>query len=569
MAAGGGLCILLWLGLVGFQVATAHRDIRSGIAAIESVRSRADAAAVVDGDLLPDLRRAGERFDSAHRRLSGPLFAPARVLPVAGRQVRSVRAQAGAASKVAGVAEASLTRAQPVLRDPGETTLSRAAAIRRLGEIAGEARDELASIRLGPREGLIDPLARAHNRLAQQLAELQSSLERAGTGGRVIADLLTGPRRYLLLAANNAEMRAGAGMFLSAAELETGPEGIELRDLRVVTDVLVPPGSVPLTGDLAERWGWLEPNVEWRNLMTSARFDIAAPLAAEMWEAAGNRPVDGVIAIDPVVLRALLSATGPILVDGRRVDQNTVEEELLHGQYLRFPDLEERPERRESLGRMARAVLEAFDAGNWSVPRLASGLARAGAGRHLLLWSAAGADQDAWRSLGVDGSLQDDSLAVSILNRGGNKLDWFLRVGVDVRLSAAGDDTLVTVEVAVENTVPEGEPRYVAGPDPHSGVGEGVYVGILTVALPGRAQGGYIEGVDSLAVNGRDGPSQVMGFEFTLPRGGSRTVVAHFVLPGRSGSLEVVPSARVPAVPWNHGGETWSDAGPRALTWGP
>jgi len=321
-------------------------------------------------------------------------------------------------------------------------------------------------------------------------------------------------------------------------------------------------------GDLADRWGWLAPNVEWRNLMTSPRFDVAAPLAAQMWVAAGNRPVDGVLVLDPVALRGMLSATGPVEVAGRRIDDTNVEQELLHDQYVRF-DSPDQSERRDELGKVADAMFASLNAGSWSLPRLAGGLASAGGGRHLLMWSAQPAEQAAWQALGVDGALHADSLLLSVLSRTGNKLDQFLRVSADARVRRAGDQSEMTVTIHLENRVPQGEPAYIAGAEAHSGAGEGVYLGILTLNLPGAATEGHFDGVDTLAVAGDDGPSRVMAFQFALERGASRVVVAHFRLPGPAGSVRIEPSARVPAITWSRGATSWSDFSAKLLAWKP
>ena len=558
---------LIWLVLAGMALYSSSSDIRLAMTAVEDARSRADATAIVEGRLLPDLRAARSRFAAAHGRVDGPLLAPARIVPFVGRQLRSVQALSGAATDVADIGIGGMTDAQPVLDEPGGSNAARAASARRLGKVAGQANARLRRLDLGPRVGLLGPLARARNRLGEQVDELQDALTKGAKGGEAVADLLEGPRRYLVFAANNAEMRAGSGMLLSAGELESGPEGLRLGAMRSVTDIPIPAGEVPLPADLADRWGWLEPNIEWRNLLTSPRFDVAAPLAAQMWVAAGNRPVDGVMVLDPIALGGLLRGTGPVEVDDRRFDEGNIQEELLHAQYLRLPELEDRPERRENLGRIAGAVFSALDRGSWSMPRLASGLARAAAGRHVLMWAADPSEQSAWQALGVDGALQSDSLLVSILNRGGNKLDPFLQVQADIGVAPAATETEVVVTIRLHNRVPTGEPTYIAGPHALSGVGEGVYLGILTLNLPGAVTDARFDGVDSLAVAGQDGPSKVIGFQFELPRDGQRTVVARFRLPARSVALQVEPSARVPPIEWSSGPAGWSDTSRRTLTW--
>jgi len=559
--------VLAWLVVAGLALLSANRDIRSGLGAVEAARAGADASSVMEGRMLPDLRRARSRFSAAHQRVAGSLLAPARLLPLVGRQLRSVSALSDSATTVADVAIAGMNDARPVLAEAGKSNPTRAASARRLAQIATRANTRLGRLRLGPPVGLLGPLARARNRLSAQVAELRDALAKGSKGGAALADLLDGPRRYLVFAANNAEMRAGSGMLLSVGELETGPDGLRLSAMRSVTDVPVPIGSVPLSGDLADRWGWLEPNVEWRNLMTSPRFDLAAPLAAQMWVAAGNRPVDGVMVLDPIALAGLLRGTGPVEVDGRRFDQDNIVEELLRNQYLRFPTDEEKPERREGLGRIAGAIFASLEAGRWSLPGLAGGLARAAGGRHVLMWAAAPSGQSAWQALGVDGALQPDSLMVSVLNRGGNKLDQFLRIQAEVSLARAENETAVTLTLNLENRVPLGEPLYIAGPHPQSGIGEGVYQGILTLNLPVGARYGRFDGVDQLAVQGGDGPATVLGFQLELPRGAQRTVVARFRLPRRAGRVRVEPSARVPPITWRSDGVKWRDTSARLLTW--
>jgi len=567
----GLVAVWIWVLLTVVALRSAHQDAQDGLRILERVRANADASAIVEGRLLPDLRRARAELAHAQGLANGPLLAPLRLLPLAAPQLRSVRALSGTSTRALSVIIDGIVEAQTILAQPGGTNATRAVTTRALGQLAGRMDERLADLPLGPRQGLLPPLARARNQLALQLSEAHDALGKAAAGGVAVSDILTGPRRYLLFAANNAEMRAGSGMFLSAGELETGPDGVVLHDMTTVTQIPVPPAAVPLTDDLAARWGWLQPNVEWRNLMTSPRFDANAPLAADMWVASGHRPVDGVIVVDPVTLAGLLSATGPVEVDGRQLSADTVVDEMLHGQYLRFPD-EATPERREEMGKIARAAFSALDQGDWSVSRLASGLARAGSGRHLLVWSREPAEQAAWASLGVDGALRPDSMLLSVLNRGGTKSDYFLSVTADVAMTASGDETEVVVTINLHNTMPVGEPQYVAGPYVEgpvitSGVGEGVHLGILTLDLPGAAHDARFDGVGQLAVAGRDGPCQVIGFQLALGRDEQRTVVARFRLPERRGSLRVEPAARIPPVRWRSGDSSWSDDRIRIVTW--
>jgi hypothetical protein len=254
------------------------------------------------------------------------------------------------------------------------------------------------------------------------------------------------------------------------------------------------------------------------------------------------------------------------------VDQGNVEEELLHDQYVRFPDQEDTSERRDTLGSISHAAFEAIDTGSTPLSALATALAPPSRGRHIMVWSNRPAEEAGWQALGVGGRLGADSLLVSVLNRGGNKLDHFLRVDADLALAPSGRGTAGTLTLHLANTVPDGEPPDVAGPyrakdGSTSGVGKNVYLGIVSVDLPGTAHQSRFDGVDELGVAGADGACRVVGFQMQLAQGESRTYVLHFLLPGGHGTLRVEPSARVPAIRWRTKGMTWTDGASQMVAW--
>jgi hypothetical protein len=301
--------------------------------------------------------------------------------------------------------------------------------------------------------------------------------------------------------------------------------------------------------------------------MLSPRFDASAALAAQMWQAAGQGTADGVLALDPVALQEILAATGPVGVEGVTYTKDNVVYELLRGQYLRHPDLAERPERREELGAIAAATIGAIDAGHWSPEKLAAGLARAGRGRHLLDWSSRPDERAGWQAAGAGGELRRESLGVSIINRGGNKLDQFLTVDAELRLQAGNaGNTDGTLRIRLANKPPD-DPAYIVGPHFGLPLEAGEYLGIVAVTLPGGARGGRLVGFDQLNVAGADGPTRVIGAEIRLKKGETRTILARFSLPTAAGVVRVEPSARVPAIRWRFGPQTWDDTAARTIRW--
>ncbi|MGH9125966.1 MAG: DUF4012 domain-containing protein [Acidimicrobiales bacterium] len=560
-----GLVVVAWGALAAQAFIHAHTELDHGMRAVDRVRGQMTPGDLAAGRPIPGLRAASADFGRAQASLDGVPLLGVRLLPVLGRQVHTLSAVAGGAAKVSGVAAGSISDARSVLSAPSGTLANEAGTVASLAGIANRTMAAIRSVPLGPSQGLFSSVAHARRQFANDLSSLRNGLQRGITGAAALEDLFQGTHQYLLFAANNAEMRAGSGMFLSAGVLTTGSTGISLSPMETVTTITVPAG-VALTGDLAARWAWLDPNQEWRNLMTSPNFDASAQLASQMWVASGHQPVEGVIAIDAVALQAVLQATGPVTVAGRSISAAGVVDELLNIQYFRYND-DQTGERREELATIADAAFTRLLTGGWTRPVLADGLQQAAQGRHILAWSANGADEAGWKALGIDGVLHPNSLLLSVLNRGGNKLDDFLKVSSAVSFQRSGRDTEVTLRLTLDNQVPPGQPFDVIGPDIHSGVGAGVYLGIVTVNMPAAATDGHFDGVDHLAVAGHDGATEVMGFQLQVAPGMNEVVVAHFLLPGAQGTLDVEPSARVPATKWTDGTTVWHDVAARAITY--
>jgi len=556
----------LWILAVGVVLLLARRDLAAGRAVIRSAHHRPLEQAL-SGGTVDDLQRAKAKFASAESKLASPVLYPIRVVPLLERQVRSVRALAAAGTRASTVAAGAVRQARAILDRPHGPGPERVALVRNLGALADGTERALGRVDLGPNGLLVPPVASARRQFRDELVKTRTALARAAFGASAAGDLLAGPRRYMLFAANNAEMRAGSGDFLSVGELDTSDGHLTLSHMTTVVDVPVPPGAVPLSGDLDARWGWLQPNVDWRNLMLSPRFDANAALAVQMWQASGHPPADGVLALDPVALQALLRAIGPVQVGDRTVDADHVVPELLHDQYTRFPVLEERPERREELSTFASAAMATLDGGHWSAARLGDQLGSAIRGRHIMAWSIHPPEQKTWANAGMGGILEPTSVLPAVINRGGNKLDQYVSVRADLQLHPSGNDTEATLTLHLRNDAPLNEINYIIGPHNGTGLTAGEYLGLIVFTLPHAASDARVDGVDSLAVVGPDGATRVIGGEFLLPSGAEHTAIVHFRLPGTHGTLRLEPSARVPSIEWQYGGKRWTDTERRTISW--
>lgn len=554
-----------WLCLAGWMLVSARADSQRGFDELSAARRDPSFSALLGDATATRVDRARRRFDDAHGRLTNPLVAPLRWLPVLGRQIRSADRVDEAASSATSTAADALSELRRLSRPPTPTGRGRVRLVRSITSLVQRGARRLEAVDPGSGTGLIGSLAKARTDLLDKRQEVLGGLERARQVTTGLADLLQGPRRYLLLGANNAEMRAGSGMFLSATTLDTSDGRLHLGRVQATDQLILPPESVPVVGDLARNWSWLDPSRDFRNLALTPDFPVSARLAAQMWQRVpGGSKVDGVVAVDVDGLRALLRAVGPVTVGGVQYTAPTIREQLLHRQYRDFD--KDRAARRDRLGDVARAVFARVEHGQWKVDRLATELIGAAQGRHLLLWSARASAERAWGAAAVDGQLDTRSLSVALVNRGGNKLDFFLRQDVDVRTRRVAAGTEVTVTATLDNRTRLGEPRYVSGPSSPD-LREGEYAGILVVNAPQRATALRMTGGSYDTFNGRDGPTEAVGRFLTLGRGRRLVLRTTFRLPASARSMVVEPTARAPEARWTINGRHWRLEKRRTIRW--
>jgi hypothetical protein len=568
IASGIVLVLLVWAGVLAVKTWSAYRHDQKGLASLQQVRANLNPDELTTSGTVQALDEAQLEFDAAQSDLSSPLFDPVTVIPVVGRQLRSVRALSSAAGSVSAVGSSFLSQVHSVLDQPHNAGPERVTSLRHLGALSLSAEQQLSRIDTGPSQALVSPLAGKHNEFVTQLDDARLRLTKAAGVSAAVATILQGPQSYVVLASNEAEMRAGSGTFLEVGTAATADGSVKLGDLGPSGDHSLSVGAVPVAGDLQRNWGWLHPSLDMRNLGLTPQFDVTAPLAARMWTASTGEQVDGVLALDVAGLRQLLEATGPVEANGRTVSADDVEQYLLHDQYVGLTETSPNSSDREAaLGALAGAVLRQLQGQTTDLKSLANATSSAVAGRHLMIWSKNPAAEAAWVASGVSGSLTAQSVDVSLINLSGNKLDQYVPIRVVVSTKRAGSRTAVTLTTRLTNMTPPGEPQFVAGPFLGSPVSYGEYIGLVATNLPATATRISVTGAGPLAAKGAEGPTWLAAVPVTLLQGVSSTVVIHFLMPGSHGSMTLVPSARIPPEQWTANGKTFDDSAPATITW--
>lgn len=578
--------ILAWLGFAAVQISSAAQSARNGLDTMESLRGVATGDVFELSDTVGDeevatrqLSLAAEDFSNAQEQLTSIAVRPLWFIPVIGRQLRSAAALSGAAEQTTSRAAEATNELVDVLNSTTTTGETRLKAVQRTEEVLTEFRDGIAELDLGPEVGLLPQLADARNRFASEYRNVTENLDVATTAVTGVNDFLTGPTRYLVLASNNAEMRAGSGMFLQAGAMEVNKGSFVVGEFTPTGDLFLEQPASTIDADIESLWGTFVPAQEWRNTNLSPRFDQSAALAADMWEASGGAPVDGVMSVDVQTVTRLLKLTGPVkLPSGETISAETVLQDLLVDQYKEFSD--DRDARRERLGQVTQAAFDAINERPVSAGELMKVFRELGAGRHLMIWSSVPAQADAWSALGTDGVPAEDSMMLSVLNRGGNKLDHYLDITSTVTVdnkspvidgsatdgSANGNQLTdneealrhVRIDVSLLNQTPSGLPPYITGPYPSTDLAEGEYKGIVALTMPKGAGDITIMGGTPAAL-GNDGPTRVAATEVRIPRGAETSVSFDFYLPRSWPTLEVLPGARIPPTSWTTGSESWTD----------
>ncbi len=544
--------VLLWSVAVAWLLFGARREMAAGTSDIRAVRRDVSITSLVEPGSRADIRAAAHHFDAAEAKIDSPILAPLQLVPVVSRHLRAARQVVDASQKGADVADQALGSLVALTKRPRTAGRPRLETLRDLAAIAGRAQAALERIDPGSPDALIGPLGDAVAELDQQRVDAALAAGRLRSTSLAIANVLEGPTPYLLLGANNAEMRNGSGMALSAAELAFDQGRMHLGEVRPTADLVIGEGQVPASGDLAANWPWIDAGRDLRNVGLTSDFPQSAALAVDTWALApGGGEVGGVILIDVDGIRSLLRVVGPVEVDGVRYTPDTVRGELLRKQYARFDG--DRAGRRDQLGAVARAIFERLDAGTWRLEDLATGLADAVQGRHLLVWSTDADAAKAWDAVGADGHLRDDSLSVGLLNRSATKTDSWIDTAVDVETEARPDGRHdLTVTYTIDNRVPRSGPAYVVGPNV-AGLAAGDHAALAVVGLPAGSTDVEMTGA-AVFLEGGDGPTVVVGGRITVARGEEATVTVTAVLPPGLDHLVLEPSARIEPTTWTVGG---------------
>ena len=500
----------LWLAMLAgpWRLASGLLDARTHLRKAEKALQNGamKAARYETLSAVAAARRAREGLES-----SGPVMDLARSLPKIGgvldestHFVRAAELSASAARGTLTVAEGALRGKNKIIQtdpdDPKGGARIDIDRVREIGGIISDVRKKIVAVRT---ELEAIDIARVPRLLRGSIAD---AIRRANETDDVLADAEAGfeilplvlgeegPRTYLIAMQNSAEQRGTGGSILQFAPLRIDngkpslPRGKKSSfSVYNVDENRERIESVPIPDDAwylqqvpdARRFGNANWSPDWplsaQLLLTYAR--AAEPEFPEM---------DGVIAVDPLMLQNLMPGVGPFNTHhGNRISERKAVHLLLNRAYAAFPIT---TVRRTVLSTVVDRFYEKMIKPAHPT-ELVQGMGTSLAEKHMQIWLADPRAQAFIERMDWDGGLADaeeaDYFNVVEQNVGGNKLDYFQQQHHVLEITVDGDDVVNTARVMVTNGTILPQPRYVMGDS--GGHDHGLTRPMMNVYVPGDA----------------------------------------------------------------------------------
>ena len=354
-----------------------------------------------------------------HLNRLGPILPLSKLIPVVRSQVIAVETYQSAGTRLAdaGIQLADAAQQATASSQEGTPVSKMVGSLRTInGSLAAgaksvqEATDDVEGLRgrwlIGPIRGARDDLLDRLPRYAQQATDTEQGVSALITfaGG-------DGPRRYLFLSQNPDEIRPTGGFMGTYGVMTASAETLRLENFQTIQafrsahpNAVVPPDKAgspfrfavpPLPQNIA-------------NVNSTADFTKAGKLAVDLWNDAGETPVQGVVSFSPALLARVLAVVGPVRVEeyGETVDGGNVIDRFAFYTAQTEGQPTNDAVRKAFLSALSEVVLQrVLDAPSDRWPALAEAIGKGFAAREAMAWSADENVAAALAGRGWDGNL--------------------------------------------------------------------------------------------------------------------------------------------------------------------
>lgn len=474
-----GVVAAAWIGI---RATAAYGHVQ---AVQENTAGVIDALATDPGSAGGALALLADDASAAHELTSDPVWRAAEKVPWVGPQLAAFAAVADSLNQVLAqgltpIADSAGSLSLDSLRPAGgvidTTELAALAEPARAGaDVVDQA---AASLREIDRTPLLGVVAAALDGADAQFTQVAAATDALAGAAALLPGMLgaNGPRDYLVIVQNNAEWRSLGGIGGAGVLLRTDAGALSLTETISRTDFevgLAEPVQ-PLPNEIVALFD-TRPARYIQNVTQIPDFTVGAPLAAAMLLRDQQITVDGVIAVDPVVLSYLLEATGPVtLPTGDQLTSENAVSLLLNEVYYRYTD----PSEQDAFFELAAgSVFDALAQGRGTTADLLAALGRASTERRLLIWSVDPAEEAVLSGSTLAGELpvtdKDTARFGVYLNDGtGSKMSYLTKPEVKLAWGSCQPEGLLTprdltLSLTLTSTAPADAatslPEYITG----------------------------------------------------------------------------------------------------------
>ncbi|WP_082516464.1 DUF4012 domain-containing protein [Microbacterium sp. Leaf436] len=302
----------------------------------------------------------------------------------------------------------------------------------------------------------LDQVAQIVDQAAPSLTLVQKYLPSllAAAGG-------DGPKTYLVVFQNNAEIRATGGNPAASSVMVVDNGRIELKEQSDSMAFYAAGQAGRSALDLPESALALYPDTFTRysqDYTFTPDFPTTARLFESLWDRTDGSQFDGVMSIDPVVLAHMLEVLGPVdLPSGEQITSDNAVKLLLSDAYQRFGDAGDNGRSSDEFFAMVSStVFSRLAGGQWNPIAMFDQLTRSAQEQRINLWFTDEQAQALVTEVGLDGGLRSDNAASTQLGIYLNdfsigKLEYHLTTEVSATCNAA--DRTVNVSMNMHNDI--------------------------------------------------------------------------------------------------------------------